>query len=334
VRCVIVFAAAAATVLGLVPAPPVGAVTGGAADGSGHPYVGMLSRAGGAGPWCTVVLVRNAAGAAVGLTDAHCLYRQGRRNGTGVAVTFTPTWTATGVRYNANWYIDPAYDPARHLHDVAALVFGSAPPVAPATLAPPAAAPRAATGATVDTVGTGQPYPGQRRAATERVTGYNSSWLYLKPGSGNTCGGDSGGPDLLAGTSTVVALTNQGTCSYDEDTRVDTAAAHAFVDTATTLPHTTPQLTQRLSSSWTHAGGSVTLTGSTSALYSGERVVRQGYYSGGWHTWAVGIVSATGRFAFTIHPTVATIDYYRVLLPRSATHPAGHTSTIALHVSP
>jgi hypothetical protein len=184
------------------------------------------------------------------------------------------------------------------------------------------------------TVGTGQPYPGQRREATEQVTGYDDSWLYLKAGTGNSCTGDSGGPDLLPDTSTVVALTNQGSCSYDEDTRVDTAAAHGFVDAASSWPHRRPHLSEHLATTTTHVDGYVVLTGRTSALFSGERVLRQGYYSGGWHTWAVATVSAGGTYRFTIHPTVATVDYYRVLLPRSATHPAGHSYTVALRVAP
>ena len=57
--------------------------------------------------------------------------------------------------------------------------------------------------------------------------------VYLRPGSGNSCGGDSGGPDLVPGTYQVVALTDEGTCSYDEDTRLDVGSARSFL----TGPH-------------------------------------------------------------------------------------------------
>jgi hypothetical protein len=57
------------------------------------------------------------------------------------------------------------------------------------------------------------------------VTGSSSSWLYLKAGSGNSCNIDSGGPDLVqpdaddATAPEVLALTGQGSCSWDQDYR-------------------------------------------------------------------------------------------------------------------
>jgi hypothetical protein len=63
----------------------------------------------------------------------------------------------------------------------------------------------------------------------EVVTSWSSWRLYLRPGSGNTCDADSGAPDLIPGTRQIVALTDMGTCSRDEDTRLDGGSARSFI---------------------------------------------------------------------------------------------------------
>jgi hypothetical protein len=315
-----------------VPGPAV-AITGGTADGSEHPYVGALVPPGGSVPNCTVSLIRGDNGVVVAITDAHCLYRDGRHNGTGAKVSFASSWSPTVTSYTGPWYVHPDYDPVHHTHDLAAIVLKNPPAIGYAVLAAKGATADQPVGSSVTVVGIGQPYRGQRRSASEVITGHDASWLYLEPGSGNTCDNDSGAPDLLPSTNTVLALTDQGTCSYDQDTRADTSDAHWFVTTAATWPTRRPGLTLHLSSSTTRVNHSITAYGATSPLYSGETVLRQGYYSGGWHTWARATVGLRGHYSFTITPTVATTDYYRVYLRRSATHPAGASRTVALTVT-
>jgi len=67
-------------------------IIGGVPDGTAHPYVAMIVPPGASRPTCSGVLVRADNGAAVVLTDAHCLYRNGRYTGTGVGVTFSGKW--------------------------------------------------------------------------------------------------------------------------------------------------------------------------------------------------------------------------------------------------
>jgi peptidoglycan hydrolase-like protein with peptidoglycan-binding domain len=215
-------------------------ITGGAPDGSAHPYVSMVLPPGRDRPNCTGVLVRADNGAPVVLTDAHCLYT-GQHTGDGVRVTFASDFSSTVRLVGGRFSIDPRYDRSTHLHDVAVITLASAAGVTPARLAPLHQVHRIRIGRLVDSVGTGTPYSGHRRVATERVTRRATDWLYLVPGSGNTCGGDSGGPDLVRGTSMVVALTNQGTCSRDQDTRLETARGpRPFIDRAAGLTGARP----------------------------------------------------------------------------------------------
>lgn len=223
-------------------AGPQSQITGGLADRTAHPYVAMVIRPGSSRPSCTGVLVRADNGARVVLTDAHCLYR-GRHTGSGVRVTFASDFSGTAAMIGGRFSVDPLYDARTHLHDVAVITLSTASGIAPAQLAPLNAVSKIRINSYVDTVGTGTPYSGHRRAATERVTRESAAWIYLVPGSGNTCDGDSGGPDLIRGTSTVVALTNQGTCSYDQDTRLETTSgSRSFIDRAAGLTGLRPTI--------------------------------------------------------------------------------------------
>jgi len=215
-------------------------ITGGGPDGTAHPYVSMIVPPGASRPTCSGVLVRADNGAAVVLTDAHCLYRNGQYTGTGVGVSFASDFSASAPRLAGRFSIDPLYNASTHLHDVAVITLSTAPGAAPARLSALGAA-ATTVGTYLDTVGTGQPYPGHRRSATEFVTSASAAWLYLRAGTGNSCDGDSGGPDLFRGSSTVLALTNQGTCSYDQDTRLDTTiGSRSFIDYAAGLNRQRP----------------------------------------------------------------------------------------------
>lgn len=91
-------------------------------------------------------------------------------------------------------------------------------------------------------------------------------------------------------------------------------------------------LTAALSVPSVRAGRTVTLTGLTSPLLAGERVYRQGYYTGAWHTWASALVDPTGHYRFTITPTVETVNHYRLWIAASLRHVAGASRTVDLTV--
>lgn len=223
-----------AGLLALLAAGPAGAgvgrarVEGGSADGAAHPYVVALVRPGGTRTACSGVYVRSDYGAHAVLTAAHCLY-DGHRSGSGWTAVFGDLTDPAAPRWSGSWVVSPAYTPSSsYRHDWGVLVLSALPPVRSAVLATVGRQDRAPERA-VTTVGFGGPSTGHRRSATEVVTGRDATWLYLGRGSGNSCAGDSGGPDLVRGTDTVLALTDQGSCTWDQDLRVDTAEVHDAV---------------------------------------------------------------------------------------------------------
>ena len=220
-----------ATVLAAGVTAPAGAIVGGNVDGSAHPYVGaMIARTG--RPYCSGVLVANRTPGTVFLTSAHCLGRAGE--GKQVVVTFGAT-VSSGPTFVGTYYVMPGYVPATFANDIAVVVFTTRRPRIPAVNLDDGDS-RLGPGATVTTVGYGIPHLGVRKSATEVVTGSGSSWLYLKTGSGNSCENDSGGPDLIRPDADdgvaleVVALTDQGSCSRDQDYNVTSAAVRNFVN--------------------------------------------------------------------------------------------------------
>lgn len=206
----------------LVVASPASAVTGGTTD-SDHDYVVAIIPAGASHPTCSGVWTHVGHGRHVVVTDAHCV---SRTDGANVHVYFGRQWAPGAHTLRGHSYRHPSYDARTHRNDVAVVVLTTTPRVEAATLAPAGDATRARS---VTIVGFGSPHTGQRRSASETVTSWSSWRLYLRPGSGNSCGGDSGGPDLEPGTDQIVALTDEGTCSRDEDTRLDQGAAREFV---------------------------------------------------------------------------------------------------------
>jgi hypothetical protein len=218
---------------GLGGVRPADGVVGGRVDGNNHDYVGALL-----GPlevpFCSGVLVASSRGAVL-LTTAHCLdpADEGRQ----VTVGFGPT-AGNGPSATGTFHVMAGYDPATGRNDVAVVTFAIPPPIRPAqlgTAVPPA-------GTAVTTVGYGEPSRGVRTYATEIVVSSDPTWLYLKPGSGNSCAFDSGGPDLLGTVvnPTVVALTDQGTCDSDQDYLVTGQAVHDFVNSPPVNDHAIP----------------------------------------------------------------------------------------------
>ena len=209
--------------LGLGGVRSADGVVGGTADGDNHDYVGALLGPLGV-PFCSGVLVASSRGAVL-LTTAHCLGPAGE--GEQVTVGFGPT-AGSGREATGTFHVMGGYDPATGRNDVALVAFAFPPPIRPAqlgTAVPPA-------GTAVTTVGYGEPSRGVRTYATEIVVGSDPTWLYLRPGTGNSCDFDSGGPDLVGALAspTVVALTDRGTCDSDQDYLVTGQAVHDFVN--------------------------------------------------------------------------------------------------------
>ncbi len=226
--------AAVLLVVPVLTATPAAAIIGGQPDGTGHPYVAMLFAPGASAPSCSGVLTRADNGAVAVLTAAHCLTGgAGPATGRGWQVEFSAVHTASSPRYTGTYYVARGYQPSvSRAHDLAAIVLTAGPTIQPAELGAPGREDNQPD-RFLTVVGAGQPFVGQRRSATERVVGRDGTWLYLVPGSGNSCDGDSGGPDLVPATRVVVALTDQGSCSTDQDLRVDTVEAHQFLVSAT-----------------------------------------------------------------------------------------------------
>lgn len=109
------------------------------------------------------------------------------------------------------------------------------------------------------------------------------------------------------------------------------SAAVAVVSAA--IPVAAPVVTAALSSATVAVRGHVVLSGRTSTRASGALVLRQGYYSGAWHTWATTRVLSTGAYRFVVTPTVAATNRYRIVLPAAAWHRTVTSRTLALRVS-
>jgi secreted trypsin-like serine protease len=225
----------ATALLASMSTAPARAIVAGAIDGSAHPYVGALLAPTGR-TLCSGVLVAtenpdDRSADKVFLTSAHCLGEAAE--GKQVRVTFGAT-AASGRTFSGTFHVMAGYVPTTFANDVAIVVFSS-PPAIPAVGLDDGDS-FLGRGATVTTVGYGTPSIGIRKSATEIVTSSSSSWLNLRYGSGNSCNADSGGPDLImadqddSAVPRVVALTDQGSCSVDQDYRVNTSAVRSFVN--------------------------------------------------------------------------------------------------------
>jgi GH25 family lysozyme M1 (1,4-beta-N-acetylmuramidase) len=90
-----------------------------------------------------------------------------------------------------------------------------------------------------------------------------------------------------------------------------------------------PVLTARLSAAQIPRGATATLSGATSPFLAGVTVYRQGFYDGGWHTWATTAVRPGGTYSFTIRPTL-TPNSYRLWLPGTRAYASAASPTVTL----
>lgn len=210
------------------------AILGAAPDNGRHPAAGALLVPGpdGLAPECSGVLVAPR----VFLTAAHCT--NSALAAGGAYVVFGDTLDpATWQPMHGTAVSDPAYghdasDPA----DLGVVLLDRPAPVAPASVG---AAP---SGGDVVAVGYGYSdrtgnksftYDGARHAASLAISSETATLLRLSShGGAALCFGDSGGPQYLPGTSTVVSVTSGGNsvCGGNATaTRLDSATAKAFL---------------------------------------------------------------------------------------------------------
>jgi len=118
--------------------------------------------------------------------------------------------------------------------------------------------------------------------------------------------------------------------SVTTDVRLSYPGTALLTTSTTTLILTVrPVLTARLSVSQVRPGTTATLSGATRATLVGALIYRQGFYGGGWHTWAITTVKRDGTYTFTIRPS-APVNYYRVWLPSTPGYASAASPTLAL----
>jgi secreted trypsin-like serine protease len=239
-------------VAALTAVSPAAAITYGTPDGQRHPNVGGLVAAtqypDGTWLYCSGTLISPT----VFLTAAHCA-----EDGERVGVTFDAAYAAGDKVYYGTFEADPLYNQAQSdPHDIAVVVFDR--PIrgiTPATL-PTADSLSSLSGTqTFTSVGYGAYevtkgpggrqflYDDVRMMATGTLNSTNPSWLRISmnpsTGNGGTCYGDSGGPNFLATTQILAAITITGDAvcrSTNVVYRLDTESARTFLAEYVELP--------------------------------------------------------------------------------------------------
>jgi secreted trypsin-like serine protease len=239
------------------------AITYGHPDGNRHPYVGALVGADEDGEFvfCSGTLIAPD----VFLTAAHCTAAIEQFGFDFEGVTFDNVFDPeTSVVYPGTPHTNPAYPgPSSDTKDIAVVVLDEE-----VTGIQPASLPRAGLldrlarndslkgqrftavgyGATERTheLGSGTPVFGEggtRMYSVSTFAALNKAWLRLSQnpstGDGGTCYGDSGGPNFLGNSRTIVSITITGdsVCRATNVTyRLDTPSARAFLGNYVELP--------------------------------------------------------------------------------------------------
>lgn len=205
-------------------------VTGSAADGDGHPYVGALVVDGTVR--CSGVLIGPRAFATAG----HC-----GTDGARVSVSFDSELDERWSLLAGTLEVDPSKQA-----DLAVVVLDDPAPVGPASLPQAGAAELLAKGTPLTTVGYGYSaraadgsfvYDGLRRVAESPLLRVSKASVVLSTRTAGPCQGDSGGPQLVGDT--VVSVTSAGSkdCSGQAEAyRLDTAPARAFLAEFVAVP--------------------------------------------------------------------------------------------------
>lgn len=228
---------AAVAAIAAVAAASALAVVGGSPDNGRHPYVGMAAflYQGSDGTIQAELCSGSLLSQTVFVTAAHCVPPPSLQFAT--LVTFVENDAITALHGGpfvvaANVTTDPRFCtgcghglPGFDTHDVAVVEIDPASipayPGYPTTFAKLPALGQAGAlpnKATVEIVGYGLDALGSRQVATARVIpgggAIGDEFLKLSSnpaqGKGATCSGDSGGPDLLPGTSTILAISGFG----------------------------------------------------------------------------------------------------------------------------
>jgi lysozyme len=95
----------------------------------------------------------------------------------------------------------------------------------------------------------------------------------------------------------------------------------------------TPKISATLSAKTVKVKKTVTLKGATSKTLAGEKLYRQGYWSGSWHTWSTTKVTKSGKYTFKIRPTVKAVNTYRVYVKATSKHAAAASRTVKLRAT-
>jgi V8-like Glu-specific endopeptidase len=257
------------TVLLLILALPVFAISYGVPDGNAHPFVGsmVLRVDDNLYQVCSGTLISSD----VFLTASHCTVFLddflADNPGSELLVTFDPVISDSSTFYTGQWYTNPEYissHDAADPGDIAVIVLDQSPGIDPASL-PTAGlldqlkASHVLKNTRFTAVGYGtireQKTKGpqaildnmERRRADQSFLSLTDAWITLSgnlsTGSGGTCYGDSGGPHFIhlngQETDIVVAVTVTGDANClatDKDYRTDTPQAREFLSQFVALP--------------------------------------------------------------------------------------------------